>query len=122
MVPLGIAQRADWELRVFFGLWLLALVHALLRKPMNAWREQLGLLAALCLLLPLLNFATTGDHLLAQWRRGDWESAGVEGGAMAFGLAAAGTVRLLHRRARQGAENASKKTVHATTTPVETSP
>jgi len=122
LVPLGITQRADWELRVFFGLWLLALVHALVRKPAHAWREQLGLLAALCLLLPVLNFATTGDHPWAQWRRGDWESAGVEGVAMAFGLAAVGAVRSLRRRERQGAVHASKKAVHATATPAETLP
>ncbi len=122
LVPLGITQRADWELRVFFGLWLLALVHALLRKPAHAWREQLWLLVSLCLLLPVLNFATTGDHPWAQWRRGDWESAGVEGVAMAFGLAAAGAVCSLRRRTRQGAMHASRKAVHAMATSEETLP
>ncbi|MGJ7530686.1 PepSY-associated TM helix domain-containing protein [Variovorax sp. GB1P17] len=124
LVPLGLTQRADWELRVFFGLWLLALVHALLRRPGAAWREQMGLLAALCLLLPVLNFATTGDWPLAQWLRGDWESAGVEGVAMVFGLAALGGMRVLRRRDRHGAAHAPKKAMHAatTTTPVETLP
>lgn len=122
LVPLGLTNRADWELRVFFGLWLLTLVHALLRKPAAAWREQMGLFAALCLLLPVLNFATTGDHPWAQWRRGDWESAGVESVAMAFGLAAVGAVRSLRRRARPSTANASKKTVHATATSAETFP
>ena len=122
LVPLGLTQRADWELRVFFGLWLLALVHALLRKPGAAWREQMGLLAALCLLLPVLNFATTGDWPLAQWLRGDWESAGVEAVSVAFGLAAAATLRFLRRRERHGVAQATKKAVHAATTTAETSP
>lgn len=117
LVPLGLAQRADWELRVFFGLWLLALVHALLRKPGAAWREQMGLLAALCLLLPVLNLATTGDWPLAQWLRGDWESAGVEAVSVAFGLAAVAALRFLRRRERHGVAQATKKAVHATATP-----
>ncbi|XAH26243.1 PepSY-associated TM helix domain-containing protein [Xylophilus sp. GW821-FHT01B05] len=103
LVPLGIDQRAGWELRVFFGLWLLALAHALLRPPAKAWREQLGLLAGLCLLLPLLNFVSIGDHLAAQWRRGDWESMGVELVSLAFGMAAACALRSLGRRGRHGA-------------------
>ena len=98
LVPVGIGHRADRELQVFFALWALALVHAFVRQPARAWREQLGALAALCLLLPVLNFVTTGDHLLAQLSRSDWESLGVELGAVAFGLAALGALRHLRRK------------------------
>ncbi|MDT4840290.1 hypothetical protein FQZ97_741070 [compost metagenome] len=99
LVPVGIGHRADRELQVFFALWALALVHAFVRQPARAWREQLGALAALCLLLPVLNFVTTGDHLLAQLSRSDWESLGVELGVVAFGLAALGALRHLLRKA-----------------------
>ncbi|PIF74135.1 putative iron-regulated membrane protein [Variovorax sp. 54] len=98
LVPVGIGHRADRELQVFFALWALALVHAFVRQPARAWREQLGALAALCLLLPVLNFVTTGDHLLAQLLRSDWESLGVELGVVAFGLAALGALRHLRRK------------------------
>jgi uncharacterized iron-regulated membrane protein len=98
LVPVGLSHRASWELAVFFGLWSLALLHALVRAPAAAWREQLGLLAALCLLLPLLNWITVGDSLPAQIARGDWESAGVELSAMAMGLLAAWAWRYLRRR------------------------
>ncbi|MEG0002965.1 PepSY-associated TM helix domain-containing protein [Comamonas sp.] len=98
MVPLGLAHRDDWELAVFFGVWALALVHALARPAAAAWKEQLGLLAALCLLLPLLNALTVGDHLGAQLLRGDWESAGVELFALATGLAAVWGRRSMARR------------------------
>ncbi len=98
LVPLGIGHQTDWELRIFYGLWLLTLVHALLRAPTAAWREQLGLFAGLCLLLPVLTVLSTGDHLPAQWMRRDWESAGVELMALAFGFAALGALRALHRR------------------------
>ncbi|WP_315122633.1 PepSY-associated TM helix domain-containing protein [Comamonas antarctica] len=98
LVPLGLAHRDDWELAVFFGVWALALVHALARAPAAAWKEQLGLLGALCLLLPLLNAVTVGDHLPAQLLRGDWESAGVESFALATGLAALWARRVVARR------------------------
>ncbi len=98
LVPPGLAHRDDWELAVFFGVWALALVHALARPAASAWKEQLGLLAALCLLLPLLNALTVGDHLPAQLLRGDWESAGVELFALATGLAAVWGLRWMARR------------------------
>ncbi|MBN8755911.1 MULTISPECIES: PepSY-associated TM helix domain-containing protein [Variovorax] len=95
LIPVDIAQRADWELRAFFAVWALALAHAFVRPPARAWRDQLGVLAALCLLLPALDLLTTGDHLPAQLTRGDWESTGVALTAMAFGLAALGALRHL---------------------------
>lgn len=98
LLPVGVAYRSDWELAVFFGLWLLALVHALCRGPSAAWKEQLAALALLCLLLPVLNAFTVGDHLPAQMLRGDWESASVELCAMAVGLASAWACRFLLRR------------------------
>ena len=97
LLPLMIEQRASWELRVFFGIWLVTLVHAWLRPPRAAWRVQLWTLATACLLLPLLNGLTTGDHLVAEMARGDWESAGVELTSMAFGLLAGWGALLLLR-------------------------
>jgi uncharacterized iron-regulated membrane protein len=99
LLPLELEQRAGWELRVFFGAWLAALAHGLLRAPDAAWREQLAVLAGLCLLLPLLNWISTGDHLLAQIvARADWESAGVELVALLAGALAAWAATL--RRGR----------------------
>jgi uncharacterized iron-regulated membrane protein len=88
LLPVSLPQRAGWEVRVFFIVWALTLAHAWLCTPRRAWIGQLGLLAALCLLLPVLSLVTLGDHPLAQIGRGDWESAGVELTAMATGLAA----------------------------------
>jgi uncharacterized iron-regulated membrane protein len=89
LLPIALENRALWELRCFFGLWALMLAHAWLCRPRLAWVTQLGLLAALCLLLPLLSFVTLGDHPVAQIARGDWESAGVELTAMAVGVLSA---------------------------------
>ncbi|WP_370679471.1 PepSY-associated TM helix domain-containing protein [Comamonas sp. GB3 AK4-5] len=93
LVPVGIAHRDDWELAVFFGLWLLTLAHAQWVSPTVAWRQQLAALAALCLLLPLLSWLTMGKHLPAYMAEGDWESAGVELFCLASGLASVWALR-----------------------------
>jgi uncharacterized iron-regulated membrane protein len=89
LLPQGLEARSSWEIRVFFAVWALSLLHALLRSQRQAWREQLWALALLCLGLPLLNAATTGQHLGLYLARGDGLRAGVELTCMALGLLAA---------------------------------
>ncbi|MDC8758709.1 PepSY-associated TM helix domain-containing protein [Janthinobacterium fluminis] len=103
LIPLGVEQRAGWEVRAFFAVWVLMLMHALVRPAARAWVEQLGLLAALCLLLPLLNIVSTGDSMAAQIARGDWESAGVELCSLAFAALAGWGAFKLHTRKHQAA-------------------
>ncbi|MFY1839181.1 PepSY-associated TM helix domain-containing protein [Achromobacter xylosoxidans] len=98
LLPVSLPQRAGWELRAFFIVWALTLAHAWLCSPRRAWLWQLGLLSALCLLLPLLSLLTLGDHPLAQIARGDWESAGVELTAVAIGVAAGWAALRLGRK------------------------
>ncbi|WYX50252.1 PepSY-associated TM helix domain-containing protein [Achromobacter xylosoxidans] len=98
LLPVSLPQRAGWELRAFFIVWALTLAHAWLCSPRRAWLWQLGLLSALCLLLPLLSLMTLGDHPLAQIARGDWESAGVELTAVAIGVAAGWAALRLGRK------------------------
>ncbi len=100
LLPVLLEQRAAWELRSFFALWLLTLLHAFVRPPARAWREQLQAFGCLCLLLPVVNVVTTGDHLWAQLRHGDWESVGVELGALAFAAFAFHALRVMRRRDR----------------------
>lgn len=109
LIPAGWLHRENWELGAFFLLWLLTLAHALVRAPAIAWREQLGLLAALCLLLPALNFLTTGEHLPGYIQNGDWESAGVEFFALAMGIASVGVLRSLARQQRREAAGSGQK-------------
>ncbi|MBI6940150.1 PepSY domain-containing protein [Pseudomonas putida] len=53
LLPVELAQREGWEVRAFFGVWLLALLHAGIRPARRAWVEQLGLTALLCIGLGL---------------------------------------------------------------------
>lgn len=63
LLPVELAQRQDWEVRAFFGVWLLALLHAGLRPARRAWVEQLGLVALLCCGLGLLGGLADGMRL-----------------------------------------------------------
>jgi uncharacterized iron-regulated membrane protein len=95
LLPLDLVERHEWEVMAFFGVWLAALLHAALRPAARAWREQLWAGAALCVLLPLLNMATTGQHLLSYLAQRDIERAAVELTAIGMGaLLAAAAVRV----------------------------
>ncbi|MFL9812209.1 PepSY domain-containing protein [Stutzerimonas sp. VN223-3] len=63
LLPAELANRQDWELRLFFGIWALSWLHARARKPLLAWREQLFAAAALAMALPLLDLMTTNAAL-----------------------------------------------------------
>ncbi|MGE8383491.1 MAG: PepSY domain-containing protein, partial [Pseudomonas putida] len=49
LLPVELVQRESWEVRAFFGVWLLALLHAGVRPARRAWAEQLLLTALLCI-------------------------------------------------------------------------
>jgi uncharacterized iron-regulated membrane protein len=91
ILPISMRERADAEITIFFGAWLIMLVHAFWRSPLRAWLEQLAIAAGLCLGLPLINGLTTNVGLLPSIARGDWMTAGVDLTAMVLGalLAAA---------------------------------
>lgn len=78
LLPVETPARALWEIRGFLLVWLGSLVHAALRPPRRAWVEQLAASAVLCVALPLLNAATTGQHLLGYALAGDGQRLGVE--------------------------------------------
>ncbi len=69
LLPVQVPQRGEWEVRVFFLIWMVALAHALWRPTLRGWAEQLTLLALLCVTLPLLNVATAGGVPWADPRR-----------------------------------------------------
>jgi uncharacterized iron-regulated membrane protein len=85
VLPGDLADRGAWEERVFFGAWLAAFVHAALRSaPVRlgrltpAWREQCFAVALLAALAVVLNWITTGDHLVRTIGRSYWPVAGFD--------------------------------------------
>lgn len=78
LLPVGIAERAQAEVRVFFVAWLLTFVFAVLRPRMRAWIEELGFAAFAFGALPVLNAVTTDRGLAAAVVQGDWIMAGFD--------------------------------------------
>ncbi|MET1115879.1 MAG: PepSY-associated TM helix domain-containing protein [Comamonas sp.] len=87
LLPVELDARPQWEIRCFLWTWLATLIHAALRPTRRAWVEQLGAAAVLCLALPALNAATTGQHLLGYALAADWQRMSVELVALGLGLA-----------------------------------
>ena len=86
LIPMGVEGRAEWEVKAFFTVWGLSLVHAVLRSGRRAWGEQLALGALAFALLPLLNGLTTGQGLNHSLPAGDWAMAGFDLTALGTGL------------------------------------
>lgn len=63
LLPLNLANRAEWEMNGLFLVWLLVIVVALARAPRYAWSELFAVGGVAFLSLPLLNALTTDQHL-----------------------------------------------------------
>ncbi len=109
LIPLEVAERAAWEIRAFFGIWVVTAFYALWRNPAKAWIEQLLTAALMCLTLPILNWATTGQHLGVYLAQQDWERALVEITAIGLGaLLAYAAYKLKYRKAAPVKSNSKR--------------
>lgn len=104
LLPEQLPARGDWEQRIFWFAWLAALLHALWRSapvqqalPSPAWREQCWALAILCISAPVLNWITTGDHLVKTLSERYWPVAGFDLALLIAAGIAAGVARRLRR-------------------------
>ncbi len=106
LLPADLPARGDWERYAFWGTWALALLHAGLRSapvarglPNPAWREQTLAIAVFAVAAVLLNWITTGDHLLRTLSTGYWPVAGIDLALLASAVIAFLASRALKRRA-----------------------
>ena len=122
LLPPDLPARGDWERYAFWGAWLLALVHASVRSaPVArglanpAWREQCWVIVILSVTAVVLNWITTGDHLLRTLAAGYWPVAGVDLALLATATIAALSARALGRRASVAAVThaSAEETAHA---------
>jgi uncharacterized iron-regulated membrane protein len=117
LLPAELPARGDWEERLFWSAWLAAALHAAIRTaPVRqarlapAWAEQCVAIAVLAVLAVLLNWITTGDHLLHTIGSRYWPVAGVDLvllGSAALALVAA---RKLQMRAQLPLEDQATTT------------
>ncbi|MBN46973.1 MULTISPECIES: PepSY-associated TM helix domain-containing protein [unclassified Methylophaga] len=108
LLPLEVADRAGWEIKLFFFIWLGSLLHAALRPASRAWIEQLIGFAVLSLLLPIVNWLTTGQHLFHYFARGDWSNVGFELTILLFGVLGVFTVKILKRKQQKTITEANR--------------
>lgn len=102
LLPAELPLRGDWEERCFWLAWALSFVHAAVRTaPVQAariapaWREQCWAIVVLSIAAVLLNWITTGDHLVATLAQAAWPVAGVDLALLALAaIAVASALRL----------------------------
>ncbi|OFA00051.1 PepSY-associated TM helix domain-containing protein [Duganella phyllosphaerae] len=106
VMPSGWPLRGDMEQYCFWGTWVVAMAHAFWRTApvaeghiAPAWREQCLAIAVLGVAAPVLNWITTGDHLLRTIGNGYWPVAGVDLFMLTGAVLAAMAARKLQLRA-----------------------
>ncbi|HVY06805.1 MAG TPA: PepSY-associated TM helix domain-containing protein [Burkholderiales bacterium] len=107
LLPEALAHRGEWEKAAFWGVWVLACAHAFWRtapvrqaKLALAWAEQCRAIAVLGVAAVLLNWITTGDHLLRTIGNRYWPVAGVDLFILSSAALAAIAANRLGRRGR----------------------
>lgn len=116
LLPADLVGKGDWEIRAFWGAWILALVHAAWRSaPVSkarfnpAWYEQAWGAAVLAILAVLLNWVTTGDNLIKTiFTDTYWPVAGVDLSLIAAAVLCVVAARKLKQRAQLPVENTRK--------------
>lgn len=106
-------QRALIEGQVFFGVWIATLLHALWRSrdelSSRVWVEQAWLVASLSFAAVILNWASTGDHLLTTVANGKWAVAGMDVVLLMAAVLAGWSARRIG--SRLSSQNVSEETV-----------
>lgn len=109
VLPADMAGKGDWEKLAFWGIWVLAMLHAFVRSSpvalarMNpAWQEQCWAVAGLAVGAVVLNALTTGDHLVKTvFTNTYWPVAGVDLSLLATAGIAVWAARKLALRERR---------------------
>nr|WP_298165365.1 PepSY-associated TM helix domain-containing protein [uncultured Pseudomonas sp.] len=108
LLPETLAQRASWEIWLFFATWLAATLHSLLviyrsRESRAPWRTQCAAIALLALAAVLLNGLTTGDYPWRSLGQAQWAVAGVDGALLLVAVLAGNAWLRLSRRETRAA-------------------
>lgn len=107
MLPAAWPARGDLEIYSFWFIWLFAMTHAFWRTtPVSrggmapAWQEQCWTITVMAITAVLLNWITTGDHLLRTLHNAYWPVAGLDLALLTTAVIAALAGRKVKRRAK----------------------
>jgi uncharacterized iron-regulated membrane protein len=78
LLPLDVADRASAEVHIFFAIWVVAFVYAVVRPLKRAWTEELAIASAAFAALPFVNAWTTERGFFTSLHNGDWIMAGFD--------------------------------------------
>lgn len=98
LLPIEMADRADWEMHCLFAAWGWMFIYAALRPLKRSWLESLYIAVAAFGLIPVLNFLTTERHLGVTIPHGDWVLAGFDLTMLGFAAAFAYIAYKLKKR------------------------
>lgn len=88
LLPIGMADRTDWEINSLFIIWGGLFIWSLARPAKRAWVEALSACAGLYALVPVVSALTTPRGLPASLLARDWTFVGFD---LIMFAAAAGT-------------------------------
>lgn len=98
LLPVELSARNEWEVHVFFIVWLAALLHPVVRPINRAWVEQLWVATAAFVFLPVVNALTTERGFIQSLVAGDWVFVGFDLVSLtAAGLFATAAIKLSRR-------------------------
>lgn len=104
LLPIGMANRAAWEIHILFLTWAGASLVAVALRPKQGWLLLLRATALLLIFLPLYNMIATDKGLWAALLAGDGIFAGIDAALLIFGAAyfwAAKRVEIYRPKARK---------------------
>ena len=110
LLPVGLENRAEWEIHMLFIIWGASLVWAIARPAKRAWIEVLGVAAVFYAAVPFVSAATTERNLAYSIAHADWVFVSFEG-SMLFMAALIGFAALRFARHKPKAPARRLRTV-----------
>jgi uncharacterized iron-regulated membrane protein len=97
-VPAYSADRMNWEVGVFFAVWMLTFIHPVIRDRKQAWIDQLWVCAGMFALIPVVNAFTSPMNLFKAFSAGNMVVAGFDLTALVTGVLFAATAVIVSKK------------------------